>query len=440
MQNTNPQAQALNEKLKEISPTCYALLSQKGLKSFFPKKGILSQTADAKGKKYDATIGVANEEDGSIMYLKSVQQNLNLDPKDTYAYAPSYGRKDLREKWQNMILSKNPSLQQLQSEAQEMPISMPLVTNALTHAISIIGQVFLNPGDQVISPDLYWGNYNLILGNGCDATLTTFKTFKNNKFNIEGLKEKLNEPGDKKIVILNFPNNPTGYTPLNEEVNDIVEALKNTAENGKNIIAIIDDAYFGLVYEEGVFTESIFSALANAHENILAIKADGATKEDYVWGFRVGFITYGIKGGNEEIYKILEEKTAGAVRGNISNVSNLAQSLLLKAYESPDYNNEKQEKFEILKKRYQKVKEVLKTHPEYKDHFAQIPYNSGYFMCVELNKLDAEEMRQHLLKKYETGIIAIGDNVIRVAYSGLPLNLIEELFENIYNACRDLSS
>ena len=48
---------------------------------------------------------------------------------------------------------------------------------------------------------------------------------------------------------------------------------------------------FGLVYENGIFKESLFSKLADLHENVLAVKVDGATKEDYAWGFRVGFIT-----------------------------------------------------------------------------------------------------------------------------------------------------
>ena len=38
--------------------------------------------------------------------------------------------------------------------------------------------------------------------------------------------------------------------------------------------------------------------LVDLHPNVLGIKLDGATKEDYVWGFRVGFITFGFKGAN----------------------------------------------------------------------------------------------------------------------------------------------
>jgi aspartate/methionine/tyrosine aminotransferase len=235
--------------------------------------------------------------------------------------------------------------------------------------------------------------------------------------------------------LLNFPNNPTGYTPTNEEATEIVDAIRQSAESGKKILAIIDDAYFGLVYKDNIYKESIFSKLASIHENVLTVKIDGATKEDYVWGFRVGFITYSIKNGGSATYKALEDKTAGAIRGNISNACHLSQSLILKSLEDPDYKKEKQKKYELLKSRFLEVEKVLASNENYKEEFSALPYNSGYFMCIKLKNKEAEDVRQILLEKYDTGIIAIG-KVIRIAFSSLNKAVIKELFENIYNACR----
>ena len=137
------------------------------------------------------------------------------------------------------------------------------------------------------------------------------------------------------------------------------------------------------VYENGIAEESIFSPLSQLHENVLAVKVDGATKEDYVWGFRVGFITYGIKGGDAELYSALEAKTAGAIRGNISNAANISQSLLLEAFSSEDYSAQKEAKYYIMQKRYDAVKEAL-TEEKYTEYFEALPFNSGYFMCVKL--------------------------------------------------------
>ncbi len=426
----NPQAEELNVIIREKSTTVWDLLSERGKNIFFPKKGILGQTAEAKGTKINATIGAAIEDDGTPMRLEAIASKINLDPSLVFPYAPSYGRPDIRAKWKSMIYEKNPSLAGVE-------LSLPVVTNALTHGISMAGYMFCDEGDEVIVPDLFWGNYNLTLNHMYGANLVKFNLFKNGAFDLEAFENKLNEGGvGKKILILNFPNNPSGYTPTFAEYNAIVEIIKNTAEKGSKIVIFSDDAYFGLVFEEGIAEESIFSALCQLHENVLAVKIDGATKEDYVWGFRVGFMTYGIKGGDAALYGALESKTAGAVRGNISNAANISQSLLLTAFSSPEYNEQKVAKFNIMKKRYEAVKEAL-TNEKYMEYFEAIPYNSGYFMCVKLAAgLEAEKVRKVLIEKYSIGTIALG-NLIRIAYSAVAASDVKEMFEGIYNACKD---
>ncbi len=426
----NPQAAELNNIIQEKSPTVFEMLSERGKNIFFPKKGILGQTAEAKGTKINATIGAAIEDDGTPMRLEAIASKINLDPSLVFPYAPSFGRPDIRAKWKSMIYEKNPSLNGVE-------LSLPVVTNALTHGISMAGYMFLNPEDEVIVPDLFWGNYNLTLSNMYGSSIVKFNLFKNGGFDLDSFEAKLNEGGiGKKVVILNFPNNPSGYTPTSEEQAAIVSIIKASAEKGNKIVAITDDAYFGLVYEEGIAEESIFTPLCQLHENVLAVKVDGATKEDYVWGFRVGFITYGIKGGDAALFGALESKTAGAIRGNISNAANISQSLLLAAFESQEYADQKVAKFEIMKRRYDAVKDAL-TDKKYKAYFEAIPYNSGYFMCVKLAEgLNADEVRQVLIEKYSIGLISLG-NVLRIAFSAVAAADVKEMFEGIYKACEE---
>lgn len=425
----NPQAEELNEIIQNNNPAIFDLLSDKGKRIFFPKKGILSQAADAKSKRMNVSIGIALEEDGTPMRLKSIAKNIKLDPKEVFPYAPSFGKKELRDKWKEMIYQKNPSL-------KGKEISVPVVTNALTHGLSMMGYMFVNPGDKIILPHFFWGNYKLMFINAYDAVLDTFDTFKGNGFNIDGLREKLLGEVGKKIVLLNFPNNPTGYTPTDLEVALIKEIILKAAEKGNRIVVLIDDAYFGLVYKRGIYTESIFSELADLHENVLAVKIDGATKEDYVWGLRVGFVTFGCNGATKEVYGALESKVSGAVRGNISNDSHLSQSLVYHAFSDPKYESQKKKKYSLLKKRFKMVEKVLKEHKEYREEFLALPFNSGYFMCIQPVK-EPEKIRQKLLEKYDTGVIATGD-VIRIAFSSVKTELIPEVFENIYKACKEL--
>ncbi len=426
----NAQAEELNNIILAKSSVVFELLSERGKEIFFPKKGILGQTAEAKATKINATIGTAVEDDGSPMRFESIASKVDLNPGQFFPYAPSYGRPDIREKWKSMIYEKNPSLANVE-------ISLPVVTNALTHGISMAGYMFCNPGDQVIVPDLFWGNYTLTLTHPYGSPLVKYNLFKNGQLDLEDFENKLNEGGiGKKIMLLNFPNNPAGYTPTQTEQDAMVKIIKSAAEKGNKIVLFTDDAYFGLVYEKGIATESIFAKLADLHENVLALKIDGPTKEDYVWGFRVGFMTYGIKGGDAELYGALESKTAGAIRGNISNAANISQSLLLEAFKSPDYSEQKAAKYQILKQRYDAVKETLKEE-KYKTYFTALPYNSGYFMCVKLaDGIDAEKLRKILIEKYSIGVISLG-NLLRIAFSAVAAGDIKELFEGIYLACKE---
>jgi aspartate/methionine/tyrosine aminotransferase len=244
---------------------------------------------------------------------------------------------------------------------------------------------------------------------------------------------------DKKVVILNFPNNPTGYTATEEDAVEIVAAVKEAAEAGKKIIVVLDDAYFGLVYEEGIHGESLFSEFSDIHENVLAVKLDGTTKEDYVWGLRVGFLTYGFKGATDEQLKALEAKTAGNVRSAISNVTSIGQHMAIKAFADPEYAKQKQEKYDVLKSRYVKIREILASHPEYAESFSPMPFNSGYFMCVKPVDVDAELVRKVLIEKYSTGTIVLS-GLIRLAFSTVSIDKLEQLFANVDSAIRDARS
>ncbi|MEI6808856.1 MAG: aminotransferase class I/II-fold pyridoxal phosphate-dependent enzyme, partial [bacterium] len=375
----NPQAIELNTAIETANPHILNMLSTRGRKIFFPKRGILSQSAEAKGSAINATIGTALEDDGSTMVLASLRALVNLPDAESFNYAPSPGKPEIRKLWKEMLARKNPGLKGVET-------SLPVVTSALTHGLSMAGYLFVNEDDAVISPDLFWENYELVFSNAWGGVISTFPTFSDKKgFNVSGLADKLSQgkPG-KRIVILNFPNNPTGYTVTESEAQQIRKTLVCAADAGNDIVVIIDDAYFGLVFEKGILCESMFSLLANAHERILAVKLDGPTKEDYVWGFRVGFVTFGCARNSAALYSALESKLGGAIRGNISNCSNLGQTMLLSAYSHAGYDREKADKYAILKRRYEKLRDLLTAHPEYGKYFSALPFNSGYFMCIKL--------------------------------------------------------
>jgi len=121
--------------------------------------------------------------------------------------------------------------------------------------------------------------------------------------------------------------------------------------------------------------ESIFGHIVNRSKNLLAIKLDGATKEEYVWGFRVGFITFGCTANQDQpgLLTALEKKVAGIIRGTISNCPMVSQTIVLYGLTHPDFWKQKQEKYNIMKARANKVKDVLNTG-KFNDEFVYYPF------------------------------------------------------------------
>ena len=419
----------LATQLNETLGAAAEFLSPAGKRMYFPYGGILGQGAEAKSCEINATIGMAFEEDGSPLVMDCFKKSLNLDKK-AFLYAGSFGLPKLRELWREMEFKKNPSL-------KGKAFSNPVVTNALTHGIRICAELFADKKDTLVCPDLFWDNYELVFQEAVGCKVEHFNTFKKGAFDVVAMKAALLAPGDKKILILNFPNNPTGYTATVEDAKRIVSTVKSVAAKGKKIVVICDDAYFGLVYEKGIHEESLFAEFSDLHKNVLAVKLDGTTKEDYVWGLRVGFISFAFKGATADQLKALEAKAAGNVRSCISNATSIGQHLAIQAFADPKYAAQKREKYAVLKKRYHQIRVILKTHPEYAKAFEVMPFNSGYFMCVKPIGVDAEKVRRQLIEKYSTGTIMLS-GLIRLAFSTIPTAKLAKLFQNVADAVNDL--
>ena len=113
------------------------------------------------------------------------------------------------------------------------------------------------------------------------------------------------------------------------------------------------------------------------------------------------------------------------------------QSIVLKSMQNENFTAEKQDKFNVLKKRANKVKTVL-SNTKYQDAWDVYPVNSGCFMCIRLKSVNAETLRVHLLETYGVGLISIGEDKLRVAFSCLEENDIQTLFDIVLQGVNDL--
>ena len=432
----NRLAEELNQTLSDS--IAYGFLSPLGRRMYFPK-GIVAQSDEAKekAKKYNATVGLATSK-GEPFYLQDIYSAFKegvFKPSQIFNYAPGGGDKTLRALWRDSMVEKNPHL-------KGKKMSLPIVTSGLTHAISLTAQLFVSEGDSVVCPDLFWDNYDLIFSDLIGAKPVLFPFYgEHGGFNTEGMKKALLGVDSEYVrIILNFPNNPTGYTPSKKEAEAMVKALTEVADSGKKILVLSDDAYFGLFFEDETEKESLFAYLADAHENIFAVKGDAATKEEMVWGFRIGFLTYASKGFTDAHIDALTKKTLGMIRCTVSNCDRPGQSLVVNAMQKPlHYDEDKARVFNAMKERYEIVRNAVARH---KDEKVITPYafNSGYFMAFSTNGRDAEELRLHLLDKYQIGAINIMGRTLRLAYCSVEPEGLDEVVDTIYKAAEEIWS
>jgi aspartate/methionine/tyrosine aminotransferase len=447
----------------------YSAFSELGKRIFLPD-GIFYWSGRAKKEaEIIGTIGSAfgferdfvdgGSSDWLPCYLNEVSEFTNLDIKNIVPYASIGGLNETREIWKEWVIKKSLYDKDKDKdliEKLEKQITSPIITAGVTNGIFQCCALFLNPGEFIIAPNKRWGNYDNVIEKLVGASIKSFTFFKDQHINLESLELAINEVArvqEKIILILNFPNNPTGYVPTKEEGKDLVSLLQKLHKNhNKPFIVIVDDAYEPYVYASDSLNRSIFYDLLQLEEDIIPIKLDGITKELLMYGGRIGFSTLGLKSSwveNDQELEILKNeinnKLEGFTRATISNCNHFYQALTQKLFKEKGIDKiltSRAKVKDLLKKRYEKINlELAKLEDP---NISIDPNSGGFFLFLNLNpdKIKANEFGDHLLRKYKVGIIPIeklADNIngIRIAYCSIDLPKIPELVKRIKLALND---
>ncbi len=331
-----------------------------------------------------------------------------------------------------------------------------MITGGVTNGIFQASTLFIDQNESVIVPNKRWGNYDNIISKFIGGKIKTFEFFNGNEINVESMETIINQVAKRQkkvIILLNFPNNPTGYVPTKKEGFEIVNILRECQLNhNKPIIALIDDAYEPYVFKETVLNRSIFYDLHQLDEDVIPIKLDGITKELLIYGGRIGFLTLGLKPSwikSDEELEILKteinNKLEGFTRATISNCNSFYQYLtykLLSKKEMDQIVQSRNQVKELLKMRYLCINAELDKLNN--SNVSIDPNSGGFFVFINLNPnvIMAKEFADHLLKKYKVGIIPIENldenvNGIRIAYCSIDLKEIPELINRIKLALED---
>ena len=413
--------------------------------SFFSKLGeniILPQDVLIQSKEtsivpnaVNATIGIATDNKKALSLPTINEVIKELSTAEYLPYSPTPGLLKIRELWKEKIFKEN-------SVINPEYLSLPMVTTGITQGIDIVANLFSEKDDALLLPNLFWQNYAQIFTIKLGNNIYKYNQFDNeNNFNLSDFKHTLYNIKENKIsIILNFPNNPTGYTPSTEELTQLVSIIDKFAKENpnKNLIIISDDAYFGLFFEENHKTSTLSATYKLVdNNNCLVVKLDGITKEYYGWGLRVGFVTYYTS--DDKLREIVLEKTQGYLRSTTSSPSNLSQQIALRLLESSQAKQEKTYNDSIIEERYHILKEAIAKYNLDND-VTILPFNSGYFFTIKMPEhIDAHKFRLKFLNDYKYGVYSMDDSHIRIAFSCLDKELIPDLIKNFKLCIKEFS-
>ena len=281
-----------------------------------------------------------------------------------------------------------------------------LVTTGGSEAILFAFMSCINPGDEVITPEPFYANYNGF-ATTAGIKIVPVTSVINKDFALPPIKdiEKKITEKTRGIIICN-PNNPTGYLYSREELLD----LRNIVEK-YDLYLICDEAYREFCYDGAEY----FSAMnLNGIENNV-IMIDSVSKRYSECGIRIGALISRNKDVISTALKFAQARLSPPGLGQIAAEASI---------DTPD-NYFKEVNKEYTDRRNYMVEALNKIPGVY------CPKPKGaFYTIVKLPVDDADKFAQWLLEEFEyknqTVMVApasgfystpgLGKNEVRIAY------------------------
>jgi aminotransferase len=273
-----------------------------------------------------------------------------------------------------------------------------LVSVGASEAIDLTFRAFLNEGDEVIIPQPAYNSYGplvtLMGGKVVGVPLYEKSAFR---LQAEDL-EKAITPSSK-LVILNYPHNPTGAIMEKKDLEPIAEVIKK-----HNLYVVTDEIYSELTYGKKHFS---IAALPGMKERTIYIS--GFSKAFAMTGWRLGYIC-APKDAIAHIRKIHQYGSLAA--------PTISQYAALEALHSGQEETEKMKLAYDERRRY-----LIKALKEMSlDCFA--PEGAFYvFPCIKKTGLSSDEFIDKLFQEEKLLFISgtafgpMGEGYVRISYA-----------------------
>lgn len=389
----------------------------------------------------NATIGSATEDDGRLMILPTLVEELSkLNGDQLFSYANMRGVHDFVQAWKRDTINTYPSY--LQDDANKFSTIPITACGGLTGGLMISAQVFFDKGDTILAPNSRWGNIDNVFFKNLQLKESTYELVdKEGNLSFDNLIFKIQEEekNKKKLgIYLNFPNNPSGISPSYDEVKKLQEIVE---EISIPTAIFLDDAYEGCVYENSVLEHSMFPYLVGLNENVIALKVDGVSKRYFAYGARLGLVTVGFgeeisEDENAQVRELIAKATRTNTSSSPKGIQIALGNILNDDKKNQKIQDEKKRNIGILESRYKLMKELISEKTS--SILQPANFNSGFFGYFLIkSQQKASEISKKLLDK-GLGTVPFenqenGLNGVRVAFCSISNENIKKAVDIIYS-------
>jgi aminotransferase len=288
------------------------------------------------------------------------------------------------------------------------PEDQILVTVGGSEGIDIALRALVGPGDEVIVPEPSFVAYKGCTAfTGATAKVLNLRAEDEFKLTPEALEAAITPK--TKVVIIPFPNNPTGAIMTRDELAGIVEVLKD-----KNIIAISDEIYSELCYGDKHVSIASFPEMK---EKTLVI--NGFSKSYAMTGWRLGYIC-----GHPVLIEALKKIHQYAIMSSPTT----AQYAAIEALKSGDSSVEE------MCREYNRRRRVLLTGFKKMGLECFEPLGAFYiFPSIKSTGITSDEFCEQLLLSEKVLVVPgnafgeCGESFIRVCYASSMEDIVEAL-------------
>lgn len=186
------------------------------------------------------------------------------------AYTSNYGLLELREEIARLMQNK--------FAVSYNPKNEVLITVGVSEALDLAMRALVSPGDEVLIPEPCYVSYKACVALA-GGTPVPVPTSMDSEFRVQVADLEARVTPRTKILLIGYPNNPTGAVLTREELLAIAEFA-----NKHDLIVVSDEIYGDLTYEG---THTCFSSLPGMRDRTLLL--NGFSKAYAMTGWRIGY-------------------------------------------------------------------------------------------------------------------------------------------------------